>query len=81
MGRSKIAEWQAKEFLLKAGEALVTGGIHTPNHRWVVSAGLARLYALFGDERYVKRIDQWLAEGIYIDSDGQFPERSRNLPD
>ncbi len=74
----KLLNGKLKEFLLKTGEALVSGGIHTPNHRWVVSAGLARLYALFGDERYVKRIDQWLAEGIYIDSDGQFPERSRN---
>ncbi len=74
----KTLNGKLKEFLLKAGESLVTGGIHTPNHRWVVSAGLARLFALFGDERYVKRIDQWLAEGIYIDSDGQFAERSRN---
>ncbi|MEZ4702501.1 MAG: hypothetical protein R2834_19365 [Rhodothermales bacterium] len=65
-------------FLVRAGEAVRTGGIHTPNHRWVVSAMLARLHALFGDEKYLRRMDQWLAEGIYQNADGNYPERSRN---
>lgn len=63
-------------FAQHAGEALATGGVHTPNHRWVVSAALARINALFPHPKYVARIDQWFAEGIDIDPDGQFTEKS-----
>ncbi len=65
-------------FLLRVGDALVTGGIHTPNHRWVICAALARIHSLFPSGRYVDRIDDWLGEGIYQDADGLFPERSPN---
>jgi hypothetical protein len=66
-----------KTFLIKAGDGLKTGGVHTPNHRWEVSAALAHLYALNKDEDYIHRIDEWLDEGIDIDEDGNFSERSR----
>ena len=65
-----------EKFLKQAGEMLITGGIHTPNHRWVVSAALTKLYEIWPDERYVARANQWLSEHIDLDPDGQFYEKS-----
>ncbi|WP_236975650.1 hypothetical protein [Membranihabitans maritimus] len=68
-----------KTFILRAGQCFITGGIHTANHRWVVSAALARVYSIDPQKKYIKRIDEWLAEGIDQDSDGQYHERSVSI--
>ena len=59
-----------------ASESLLTGGVHTPNHRWELSAALARLHRSFPDERLLDRVGQWLAEGVDIDAEGLYSERS-----
>ncbi|GAA3141041.1 hypothetical protein JOF29_000501 [Kribbella aluminosa] len=64
------------EIVRKAAPALAAGGVHTPNHRWEVSAALARANQLFPDPRYTARIDDWLAEGVDATSDGIYSERS-----
>lgn len=66
-------------FVLSAATALVQGGIHTPNHRWVVCMALARAYSLFPKQSYLNRIDRWLAEHIDIDPDGQYTEKSSSI--
>ncbi|MCI3246125.1 MULTISPECIES: hypothetical protein [Streptomyces] len=61
-----------------ATASLLTGGVHTPNHRWELCAALARLHRSFPDDRLLDRIEEWLAEGVDIDAEGLYSERSAN---
>ncbi|MEV6379886.1 hypothetical protein AB0M31_10775, partial [Streptomyces sp. NPDC051773] len=61
-----------------ATASLLTGGVHTPNHRWELCAALARLHRSFPDDRLLDRVEQWLAEGVDIDAEGLYSERSAN---
>ncbi|MCI3922930.1 hypothetical protein MO973_22145 [Paenibacillus sp. TRM 82003] len=66
-------------FLERAIPALTTGGVHTPNHRWVVVAALSGLYGIFGEEALVRRAEAWLAEGLDYTDDGEWTERSNGI--
>ncbi|MBW4085096.1 hypothetical protein [Paenibacillus sp. S150] len=66
-------------FLKRTLPVMLTGGCHTPNHRWVLCAALGFLYELFGGDAAVQRADQWLAEGMDITPDGEWTERSNGI--
>src|SRR5690606_8789208 len=68
-----------RTFILRAGESFLVGGIHTANHRWVVSSALARVWSIDPRQEYIDRMDEWLAEGIDQDSDGQYHEQSVSI--
>ncbi|THF82163.1 hypothetical protein [Cohnella fermenti] len=66
-------------FLRRASPALLEGGIHTPNHRWVVASALAKLEELFGDEGYRERAFLFLNEGLDVTDYGEWTERSNSI--
>lgn len=62
--------------LSKMGEAMATLGFHTPNHRWVISSGLAIAYKYTHNPKFLETINGFLMEGIDCDENGEYTERS-----
>lgn len=68
--------------LEKALNALLIGGFHTPNHRWGITAALMQGASLVRAEnqeladKLTKRAEQYLAEGIDGNEEGEYAERS-----
>ncbi|VXB99613.1 conserved hypothetical protein [Arthrobacter sp. 9AX] len=73
-----LAEVDARLSLIvaRATDAMVSGGVHTPNHRWELSAALAQMHQLQPSQDIADRIEEWLAEGIDQLPDGMYSERS-----
>ncbi|WP_321166478.1 hypothetical protein [Paenibacillus sp. Soil766] len=68
-----------KLFLERTIPAMLTGGCHTPNHRWVLTAALCLLYEIFPRPELLARAEDWLAEGLDITEDGEWTERSNGI--
>lgn len=66
-------------FLERTLPALLTGGCHTPNHRWVLCSALGFMYKLTGRPELKERAEAWLAEGIDCTEDGEWTERSNGI--
>ena len=62
----KPASAKLKLFLERTIPAMLTGGCHTPNHRWVITAALSLLYEIFQMPELLARAEEWLAEGMDI---------------
>lgn len=83
------AEWDellavVRGLLLQAAEGLAAGGHHTPNHRWVVTSALAWTRALLPEAASPEGdalLAAYRAEGIDINADGVFLERSIGVYD
>lgn len=69
----------AADVMRRAADAMVNGGFHTPNHRWVLSGALSYCYRTSGDERCAAQIRRYLNEGIDCDENGEFTERSAGV--
>ena len=59
-----------------ASRGIAAGGFHTPNHRWAIAACLKCCEKITGNRALGQRADQYLREGLDINADGEFAERS-----
>ncbi|MDK2809204.1 MAG: hypothetical protein PWP24_1941 [Clostridiales bacterium] len=79
-GQEQILLEKYKTIMVRALQALVVGGFHTPNHRWGITAALMQGANLVEDKEFKEKLnaraEQFLAEGIDGDAEGEYAERS-----
>ena len=70
-------------FIRRSMPGIATGGFHTPNHRWVMVSAMLQAWALFPDLEDVvdEAVSAYLAEGMDMDAEGMFLERSIGVYD
>lgn len=59
-----------------AASGIAAGGFHTPNHRWAIAACLLHCAKITGRRELAARAQAYLREGLDINEDGEFAERS-----
>ena len=70
------------DIILPCSMSVSKGGFHTPNHRWVVVAALAQVMELEPTRiDFSEIIEKYLLEGIDINEDGLYFERSIGVYD
>lgn len=79
--KSEVLMKKCRMLMRQALPAIRDGGFHTPNHRWGIAAALMQGANLFAEEKDFsdslrRRADQYLAEGVDEDEDGEYAERS-----
>jgi len=68
-------------FLQKSAGAMLTGGFHTPNHRWVLASALILCWRELGLNDCRQMAFEYLDEGIDCDEEGEYTERSVGIYD
>lgn len=76
MAELEVIDNNVLKFMERSMDALAAGGFHTPNHRWVICCALGFLYEIFKIEKLKDRARELLSEGIDINADGEWTERS-----
>ncbi|MBX3015509.1 MAG: hypothetical protein KF832_28570 [Caldilineaceae bacterium] len=72
---------QIATFVREAVPAMLSGGFHTPNHRWVIVSALLQAHSLFPELAVYDTVASYLAEEIDLDAEGLFIERSIGVYD
>ncbi|MBN1564551.1 MAG: hypothetical protein JXA10_11970 [Anaerolineae bacterium] len=72
---------QIERFIRRAVPGIMTGGFHTPNHRWVIVGALAYTAKLFPDIDTRETVRAYVAEGFDVDAEGTYLERSVGVYD
>lgn len=65
-----------QRLIFSSAQGVAAGGFHTPNHRWVISSALLIAWKITGQDAFLERAQEYLAEGIDCSEDGEFTERS-----
>ncbi len=74
-GESAILE-KIRDIVRSGAQGMLSGGFHTPNHRWAIASVLMTCGRLFDCPEMEKAAFTYLNEGIDCNEDGEFAEKS-----